>query len=292
MLKMQIFKLLRKVKIITALFCVVTILMIFSGLISCQKVISIDLNSASPQLVVEGNLSDLPGPYFVRLSKTVNFNEITQIPAVTGADIVISDSTAGTHETLVELKDGVYMTSALQGIPGHKYKLKIETEGQTYEADSKMPYSTGPFKLVIKSEADNESSSGGGNGDKTVRYRVYYEISDPAEYINYYRFVISHQNREISSRRVFSDQYHNGKIIADDFILRDTIDFNPGDTIGITLENIDRNTYNFFRTLREGAGGLSFLSASPSNPISNITNNGLGYFSANTLVREYVIIPR
>ena len=75
------------------------------------------------------------------------------------------------------------------------------------------------------------------------------------------------------SRSVFDYQFHNGKIIADDFELHDTVNFNPGDTVMIELQSIDRGAYNFFRTLREGGGGLSFLSASPSNPISNISNN-------------------
>lgn len=264
----------------------------FAGLISCQKVVNIDLNSPSPQLVVEANISDKPGPYFVRLTKTVNFDEITRIPPVTGATVEISDSSSGTHETLIELKDGIYMTSSLSGIPGHRYKLTIKNEGQIYESVSEMPFPVGSLKLDIKREIDNEDPFGGNSGNQSFRYRVNYEINDPAKYTNYYRFIIYHKNREIRSRRVFDDQFHNGKIIADDFILHDTINFDPGDTVRIELQNIDRNTFNFFRTLRAGAGGLSFLSASPSNPISNISNNGLGYFSAYSQNSGYLIIPQ
>jgi hypothetical protein len=267
-------------------------LIFFSGLISCQKVINIDLNSPSPQLVVEANISDKPGPYFVRLSKTVNFDEITKIPPVLGATVEISDSLSGTRETLIELKDGVYRTGILKGIPGHTYRLTIKTDDQVYEAVSGMPFPIGSLKLDIKREVDNPDSFGGNNGDQTFRYRVNYEINDPAEYTNYYRFVIYHKNRELRSRRVFDDQFHNGKVIADDFVLHDTINFDPGDTVRIELQNIDRNTFNFFRTLREGASGLSFLSASPSNPISNISVNGLGYFSAYSQNSGYLIIPQ
>jgi hypothetical protein len=274
------------------IFCRIIVLVLFSGLNSCQKVINLDLNSPSPQLVVEANISDRPGPYFVRLSKTVNFDEITNIPTVPGATVEISDSSSGKRETLIELKDGIYMTSSLSGLPGHRYKLTIKTDGQDYESVSEMPFPAGSLKLDIKREVDNEDSFGGNSGNPTFRYRVNYEINDPAEYTNYYRFVIYHKNREIRSRRVFDDQFHNGKIIADDFILRDTINFDPGDTVRIELQNIDRNTFDFFRTLREGASGLSFLSASPSNPISNISNNGLGYFSAYSQNNGYLIIPQ
>jgi hypothetical protein len=180
------------------------------------------------------------------------------------------------------------MTSLIQGTPGHTYSLRIRTSGQDYESESVMPYPAGSLKLEVKREIDDEPSA---DGNPAFEYRVYYEITDAEQYDNYYRFVIYHKDRELRSRRVFSDQYHNGKIIADDFALHDSIDFEPGDTVEIELQNIDKNTYNFFRTLREGASGLTFLSASPANPITNISNNGLGYFSANSLNKVYVVIP-
>ena len=265
------------------------LLMAFYGLTSCQKVISIDLNSASPQLVVEANVSNKPGPYFVKLSNTVNFSEITGIPAVTGAIVVISDS-SGQSETLNEVSNGIYRSRTLRGTPGHKYTLTVKTGGQTYESVSRMPFPVGILNLEVKREADNGPGFGG-SGDQSARYVVSYEISDPVEYKNYYRFTIYYKNGIMQSHRVFDDQFHNGKIIADDFELRDTVNFIPGDTVMIELQSIDGGAYNFFRTLREGAGGLSFLSASPSNPISNITNNGLGYFNVCSVNDRMLIIP-
>ena len=111
-----------------AVVCFYLLLMAFYGLTSCQKVISIDLNSASPQLVVEANVSNKPGPYFVKLSNTVNFSEITGVPAVTGAIVVISDS-SGQSETLNEVSNGIYRSRTLRGTPGHKYTLTVKTGG-------------------------------------------------------------------------------------------------------------------------------------------------------------------
>jgi len=269
--------------------CICMLMTAFYGLTSCQKVISIDLNSASPQLVVEANVSDKPEPYFVKLSNTVNFSEITEVPAVTGATVEISDS-SGNSETLLETGDGIYRSSTLKGTPGHKYTLTVKTGGHTYESVSRMPYPVGILNLEVKREADNGPGFGG-SGDQSVRYVVNYEISDPVEYKNYYRFAVYYKNGIMMSRRVFDDQFHNGKIIADDFELHDTVNFNPGDTVMIELQSIDRGAYNFFRTLREGGGGLSFLSASPSNPISNISNNGLGYFNVCSVTDRMLIIP-
>ena len=137
-----------------AVVCFYLLLMAFYGLTSCQKVISIDLNSASPQLVVEANVSNKPCPYFVKLSNTVNFSEITGIPAVTGAIVVISDS-SGQSETLNEVSNGIYRSRTLRGTHGHKYTLTVKTGGQTYESVSRMPFPVGILNLEVKREADN-----------------------------------------------------------------------------------------------------------------------------------------
>lgn len=260
------------------------------GLVSCQKVINIDLNSASPQLVVEAVITNNPGPFMVKLSKSVSFNEITEIPAVSGAIVEISDST-GISETLTEVHPGLYQASLIEGVPGHKYRLSVNYDGKLYEAVSVMPYPVPGLGLSLMRVQENQHSIGGNPADPQIQYAVAYRISDPAEYKNYYRFIAYHGSRMISSRRVFDDQYHNGKIIADDFILHDSTDFKPGDIVMVELQSIDKGTYDFFRTIRDGTGGLSFLSASPSNPISNISNNGLGYFSACSVTDRVFIIP-
>ena len=267
------------------------IIMAAAVMFSCQKVINIDLNTPSPQLVVEASISDKPGPYFVKLSKTVSFDDITSIPAVRGATVELSDSSGGS-EVLTELRDGIYSAGNITGQPGHLYKLKIQTGGQLYEAFSRMPYPVDGFNLSITPETDYHPDAGNSGGPQPPGYQVDFTINDPLQYENFYRFVVYRNNRQISSRRVFSDHFHNGKTIADQFGLHDSISFNPGEFIVVELQNIDNSTYNFFRTLRDGAGSLTFLSASPSNPISNISNNGLGYFSAYASNERISIIPK
>jgi hypothetical protein len=280
----------KALKYLKILYATIVVFIAIPVFISCQKVINIDLNSSSPQLVIEASISNRPGPYFVKLSKTVNFDNITTIPAVKGANVEISDS-SGNIETLTEVRNGIYKTNTMQGVPGQKYKLTIKTDGQTYESVSYMPYPVENLKLNIKHELEDGPSIGYSGNDPPIRYQVYYEIKDPGQYKNYYRFIEYNKSGETSSRRVFDDQFNNGKLIADEFRLHDTSNFRPGDIVVIELQNIDQGTYNFFRTLRGGISGLSFLSASPANPISNISNNGLGYFSAYSVNVGILVIP-
>ena len=111
------------------LICVISVLFFCVG---CQKVINIDLNSASPAIVIVGNINDQPGPYSVTLSQTVNFSQPNTFPAVSGAFISIADN-AGNVDTLFESSTpGTYYTKKIMGVAGRTYFLTVITNGQTY----------------------------------------------------------------------------------------------------------------------------------------------------------------
>ena len=80
---------------------------VFSG---CQKVINIDLNEASPHIVIEGMITDSIGPYRVIISNSGSYFSQLILPPVSGALAIISDS-KGTIDTLKETIPGIYLTS-------------------------------------------------------------------------------------------------------------------------------------------------------------------------------------
>src|ERR1700722_927346 len=89
-------------------------------LYSCKKVIQIDLNSAAPQIVIEGNITDTTGPYLVTISKTVNFSASNSFPPVQGATVQITDSmTAQTYAMTESTPGSYYSIGALRGQSGH-----------------------------------------------------------------------------------------------------------------------------------------------------------------------------
>jgi hypothetical protein len=55
-----------------------------------------------------------------------------------------------------------------------------------------------------------------------------------------------------------------------------------GDLVTVWLESIDKNVYDYFRT----AGQDGSQSATPSNPISNISPSVLGYFNACSVTKK------
>ena len=107
------------------------------GLTACEKVIDLDFGTTSSQLVIQGTVFDQPGPYTVRLIRSVDMDAAGVYPFVTGATVTISDH-AGHSEQLAEGDSGRYTTSTLRGVPGRTYTLTVKTGGKAYTAVSTM----------------------------------------------------------------------------------------------------------------------------------------------------------
>ena len=107
----------------------------------CKKVIQVNLNDAAPQIVIYGEVTDLPGPYQVSITKTVNFSATNNFPPVSGALVTITDD-KGLNDSLSETVPGIYNTHTFwQGKPGNTYTLSVQGSGKTYTAISLMPQS-------------------------------------------------------------------------------------------------------------------------------------------------------
>lgn len=242
-------------------------------LASCTKEIDIDLNDSTPQLVIEGNISDEPGPYTVKLSKTVNFSDPNTYPPVTEALVIISDNT-GVTDTLTESDPGTYQTHSITGTQGNTYTLKVVAEGKQYEAVSTMPYK---IKLdSIQFDVFDDP------GETSVTYSIVPLFLDPPEVGNNYRFFFSANGVADKSYQVTNDNIGNGSINQQPFF-SDDLKFYKGDTVTVTMLCIDVSTYNYYYTLSQIAESGPGGGAAPSNPPNNISGNkALGIFSAYT----------
>jgi Domain of unknown function (DUF4249) len=244
-------------------------------LFGCQKVININLNSASPAIVIEGNINNQPGPYTVTVNQTVNFSQNNTFPPVTGAFITIADN-AGTTDTLVESPPGIYTTTKINGVEGRTYTLKVESDGQTYTATSTMPQAVTFDTLGLIERI----------GFRDTNLYAEAGFKDPGNETNYYRFLEA-INYAIQSRIfVLDDEYSNGRYI--NYTLRSDSSLTPGENVIVEMECIDQGTYQYFSTFNEATGATNLT---PANPVSNFSNNALGYFSAHTSQYKALIVP-
>ncbi|RYY23870.1 MAG: DUF4249 domain-containing protein [Sphingobacteriaceae bacterium] len=245
-----------------------TVLVSAMLLLSCKKVIEINFEDTANQLVIEGIVTNASNMQTVKISKSVAVTAASNFPAVSGATVGISSN--GTTYALREISAGNYRVTGLRGQPGRTYQLNISYNGQNYTATSTMPNQVrlDSLGLDVTSVVGKEFKS------VSVAY------TDPAATTNYYRFLLSVNNVPSANYFIYTDQLTNGRPVNRN--LRDgDLNLKTGDVATIEMQCIDQNVYQYWNGLsqNENRGGAS---TTPANPVSNISNGALGYFSAHT----------
>jgi hypothetical protein len=259
-----------------------------SCLLSCQQIVSIDLNEASPHIVIEGVVTDSLGPYSVILGMSGDyFAPSSYFPPVSGAHIIMTDN-MNQQDTLKEIVSGTYQTSTIKGIPGTSYQMKVAAQGTDYDAVSTMPQ-----KVYIDSLYSMVRTSFGGK----TGYDIYIMFKDPPQPNNYNYYRVNAQSSALIPTdsidgiryRLFTDELTKGlemtvRIRGGDKVAK-------GDTITIELLSIDKAAYDYFNTLSKIlSSDQSPTSLAPQNPTSNISGGALGYFAAYTVDTKKIVL--
>jgi len=258
---------------------IIACLMIITGFWSCQEVIHVDLNTAFPKLIIDATVSDQPGPYSVLLSQTVSYDQNNVFPPVTGAVVVINDN-AGTTDTLVESTPGTYRTTRLQGIPGRTYTLTVKSNNTIYLAISTMPSPVAIDSINIYNRFSSK--------DKLLSVSFF----DPKGIPNYYRILEKVTNIQPPHQRIIlpvlgtlmTDGVLDGTEIS--LLTFNQPDLYNGDSVLVSLQCIDKNVYNYFMSAMQTGN----QSTTVSNPVTNITNGALGYFSAYAVRYKSIVV--
>lgn len=253
---------------------------------SCEKVIDVKLDTADKKYVIEGVLTNQPGTCMVLLSQTSDFSADNDFMGVSGAAIQITEQGGATTQ-LTETSTGVYQATALTGTTGKTYTLSVTIDGQSFLASSTMPVQVNMDSIFTTGE-----ESPGGN-----RKLVNVQYNDPAAIGNNYRFV--QYVNGVKEKQIFvrNDELTNGNqsIIKLRYPRNDNNepdnDLKPGDFITVDMQCIDSAVYLYWYSLnRSATGGGGQNSATPANPVTNISGGALGYFSAHTLQSKTLVL--
>lgn len=111
--------------------------MAFIVLNACVDKINFNVPPAQSQIVVEGMISDTPGPYTVKISRSLTLMADSSFrDPVEKARIKLYDD-EGNTEDLMEASPGIYVTAGIiEGKIGHTYYIVIETEdGKVFQSE-------------------------------------------------------------------------------------------------------------------------------------------------------------
>lgn len=252
-------------------FACLCLLVFLVAMNACTKVIRLNLRTAPPVYVIEGNITDQPGPYTVQVFQTTGFYSPNSFPGVTGASVTIADG-EGHSEVLTDKGGGNYVTKSLQGVQGTTYALSVVIGKDTFSAVSTMPQRINFDSLYVSPVY---------NGGKTVLVSVPVFLNPPGPGLAYYFFNQTIDGYLDKSLYYWNSGYSEG--LANAFNLeRSDPDstLHQGDTVTIEMQCIDLAMYNYWIGMDQSATGSG--AAYPGNPVTNLTGGALGYFSAHT----------
>jgi hypothetical protein len=174
---------------------------------SCIDLYFPDLDKYDNLLVIDGKLTDEPGPYTIRLNLSSDVRPL-EYPPVTGAEVVIADD-AGTSERLNETSPGVYQTdkSGIRGTAGRRYQLQIRTsDGQTYSSRPELLRASPGIDSIY---AEVESHQEIGYDYDLVGYQFYLNGMSPQQNDNYYLMELEATYKYNADRLIYF-VYDNG----------------------------------------------------------------------------------
>lgn len=281
-------------------------------LVSCERAVDIDLNDVEPKLVVEATIENNQAP-MVLLSKSLGF--FSQIDAsvlsnsfVHDAEVYVSNGVV-THklkEYTVPLGNGydLYyfsidsssLATAFTGELNRQYSLRIVWAGKEYTSSTRIPFITKRIDSIYWKAAPPN------NAPEKVSVMV--KVTDPPGFGDYVRY-FTRRNSETQFLPAFASVYDDQVIDGTTYDVQAErgIDrnadveegysfFDKGDTVTFKLSNIDKATFDFWRTMEFTYTSVGNPFSSPTRVLSNISNGGLGYFGGYASQYRTLIIPR
>ncbi len=256
-----------------AFFCLIS-------LSSCEEVIDVDLKEGESKVVIEANITDESKNQLVKITETVPFKNESAIKNLSGA-VVTVEQEGGSVYNFSEQAPGVYIsTNVFKGEEEKSYFLKVSVNGKTYSAKSVMPK-----KVLLDSLSITEISV---FDEKAKFLKLHYQ--DPEYKGNSYRFVIKNNGTLYRGFYVENDKFNNGRYV-NSTVYTDDPEIKEGDEIEVEFQNITPEIYRYFYSIAQitGSGGPP---VGASNPVSNIDNGALGYFSTHTIQKTNFQVTR
>ena len=278
----------------------IILLLFFLLVYSCIEPFDFNIKGdKSESLVVEGLITNEPGPYFVYLTRTTDYGStIESIEVVESANVIISDD-LGNSETLTETRPGIYETNpdSIQGIQGRSYKVIIETpDGKQYESIPELLSSVPEIDSIYYEFKEKQTV----DGTRDNRINVYIDASVPENEGNYFLWRCTSEN---NTDIIIADyRYVNGNKIEKKQVLSipaNNKDYFDGLYVTIAQFSLTKKAYDYYYSInqqRKMAGTIfepppAIIKGNIQN-IHNPKDSVFGYFGASSITRAGIFIPK
>lgn len=289
------------------------VLVIISSLLlcSCEKGVEFKLDEVTPKLVVEATIENGQAPVVYLTKSQAYFSQIDLTALansfVHNADVYVSDGVL-THklkEYTVPVAPGInfYYYSNDPASPGtafsgqlnKQYSLRIVSESKEYTATTTIPNTTRRIDSLFWKPAP------AGNAPEKVAVMI--KAYDQPGFGDYVRYFTKRNSEPFypGLNSVYDDQVIDGssfEVQVERGVDRNQSQpdgysfFNKGDTVTVKICNIDKATFDFWRTMEFTYASVGNPFSSPTKVMSNIKGGGLGYFGGYAAQYRIIIIPQ
>ena len=278
---------------------------------SCERGVEFKLDDVSPKLVVEATIENGQAPV-VYLSKSQGYFSKIDLNAlansfVRNAEVYVSNGNlshklkeysvpvGGGYNFYYYSNDPSSPATAFVGQLNKQYSLRIVAEGKEYTATTTIPNTTRRIDSLFWKPAP----PGNEPGKVVVMVRAY----DPPGFGDYVRYFTKRNSEPFypGLNSVYDDQVIDGssyEVQVDRGVPRNGnypegySFFDKGDTLTLKVCNIDKATFDFWRTMEYTYASVGNPFSSPTKVISNIKGGGLGYFGGYAAQYRTIIIPK
>jgi Domain of unknown function (DUF4249) len=259
---------------------ILPLLVALSLLAGCEQKVDIKLNETEARVVIEGWVTDDPGPYDFKITKTGAYLGNGAEQKVTGAFAILRDD-LGHADTLVERGPGWYQSTDMQGQMMHNYFLEVTVEGKQYKASNYLPR----INPILGAGYEYNDTIIFGKG-----YYVGMLALEPAGIGDFYQFRFTRNDTAFNSAAdifVTDDRYVDGQVSP--FLY--PYPCRLGDTVVVEVRSLSQSTYDFYITLaQQGAGVGGPFASVPDNIASNFDNGAFGWFGTVASRRATLVI--
>jgi|GEM_PF-643388 len=254
----------------------------FALFTACEEVVTPDLETASPRLVIDARVNlfktGVTDYQSVKLSLTKPFYQENDL-AASNATVVISDASSNQFTfTESSTNPGLYEHFSFTPVLNETYTLAISYDGEQYVSS--------PEQLIPNGDIDDllvtDRSFGGDDEENLTITLVATEPAGLGDFYMWEAYWIGIPDT-IVTFQVADDEFVDGSYFDDYPLFFNDLELEVGDEIRVHQTAISEEAFDYYFLLYENiySGGSDTTPASPSGNVRNVTNKDdkpLGYF--------------
>jgi len=254
-----------------------------------EEVISVDLSTAEPRLVIDASIDWVKGTtgneQKIKLTTTTGYYE-DEFPIVSGAEVTVTNSTNTVYYFIEVPNSGEYICTNFVPVIDETYTLTIHFDSDTYTA-------TETLVAVPEIEDKVEQNDKGGMAGDEIELTYYYK-DNGFEY-NYYLYCFNMKYVIYPQYEVENNEMNQGSLTQ---VFYSHEDLEVTDDVTFKLYGISKRYYNYMAKLLLASGSEdgAMFPATPAAVRGNIINKtdsenfAYGYFRLSEVdIKNYTI---